>query len=128
MQSSYTTVSLIVAATVPTGGVLVQVFNELGLTLALMGGLGGALHGMLLGGSILLTLRGALIGAILAFGIGVNAPAILAFAFSGKFALDSSPLAVGALMSCAFLLGLAQDRFLDRVLKRNEKEKQDGQA
>lgn len=123
-----TAVALTLAAGA-VGGPLAQVFDEMALVMALLGGLGGAVRFLALRWSVGRK-RGAVamaldfvamiaIGAGMAFGIGVLAPPILRGMLDLQLAPDGG--AVKALASCGFLIGLVQERVLALVGLGSEK-------
>lgn len=108
--------SQMIAATVlsaAAGGPLMQVFNELGLVMALTGALGGLARSL----AIRTTWReagiGALFGALMAFGIGVLAPPLLAKMFETDLGPDAASIPV--LAASGFLIGFLQDHVRRRM-------------
>ncbi|MEH7827096.1 hypothetical protein [Gemmobacter denitrificans] len=83
------------------GGPLTDVFNELALALAIMGAGGGITRGLANRLPWREVVRGGVIGASLAFGIGALAPKALGVNVEGS--------TVSILAASAYLLGFLQD-------------------
>ena len=92
------------------GGELAQVFDQLAIVLALMGALGGGTHGVALRLPWSEVARGVLVGAGLAFGIGLGGPQVV-----GKLlAIDiTSDGTVRGMAAAAFLVGFGQNIVVD---------------
>lgn len=87
------------------GGPLTDVFNELALALAIMGAGGGITRGLANRLPWREVLRGCVVGALLAVGIGALAPQVL-----GKMlAMEIEGGTVSVLAASAYLLGFLQD-------------------
>lgn len=98
------------AVAAAAGGPLAEVFNELSLVLAVMGGIGGMARGLAIKTPWREVLRGVTLGALLATGLGVLLP-LLVGPWLGQ-GVASSPAALAA---CAFVVGFLQDIFIDRL-------------
>lgn len=111
-----TTNLLLTAATGASGAALsfaaaeplYQVFNFTGLTMACMGALGGMTFAMVDRAQWREGVRQALIGALLAFGLGVLGPPIIS-RMMGAEILGSAGTIQG-LGAAAYLVGFAQER------------------
>lgn len=112
-MASSDTAAIIGAASVATAGPLYQVFNELGLVLALMGAIGGALHALRHDVPWRAAIKPMITGAILAFGVGVISAPLLAQMLGIEVSPGSNSVPV--LASGAFLIGLMQERVLARL-------------
>lgn len=94
-------------------GPLAEVFSEMGLVMAIMGAIGGALYGMIKRNPPWLAWAGRLVlsslsGAILAFGLGVFVPPVLIWSLGLE--ITPSGQSTGLLAAGAFLVGLMQER------------------
>lgn len=107
--------ALVGAATAPVvAGPLQTVFDELGLTLAIMGTIGGAVHALALQLPWKRVSRPMILGGLLGFGLGVAAPLILQGMFGWEGGFGGSTQALAA---AAFLIGLLQERVLEYLRK-----------
>lgn len=107
-------------AAVTSTGPLLQVFNELGLVLAVFGAGGGMARVLFLDVPWREAPRPVILGGILGFALGVLSPAIL----KHFFGLDIGPeFGVQALAGGAFVIGYAQERVLSLL---SQKPKGDG--
>ena len=100
-------------------GPLFQVFDELALVMAVLGGLGGLCRGVaVVGTPVRETLRSVFLGALLAFGVGVFSPSIV----SRLIGVDVSGIAdaLPLLAASSFLIGLLQDVFISWLRKESE--------
>lgn len=97
------------------GTPLQQVFNELALVLALMGAAGGATRGLAIRLSLPEVGRGVLLGGLLASGLGVLLPHLLA-----PWIGAGQPVTVPLLAACAFLTGFLQDVLIARLRRPPE--------
>lgn len=109
------------AAAAVSVGPLAEVFSEMGLVMAIMGALGGAMHAIMNRRRPILTWFAnffgfATSGAILAFGLGVLAPPILAWAL--RFEIAASDQSTGMLAAAGFLIGLMQERVVQLIRVR----------
>lgn len=91
-------------------GPLAEIFGQLGLLMALMGALGGGTRALAIKSSWRAGLRASLLGALLAFGLGVISPPILEKVLGLALTPDTS--AVQLLAASAFLVGFLQERIL----------------
>lgn len=97
-------------------GALEQVFNQLMLVYAIMGAAGGVALGLFTQGTPLREImRGGFLGMLLATGLGVAAPYVVAWAF---------PVDVGQvhnnvqlLAASSFIVGLGQNWIIDRLTR-----------
>jgi hypothetical protein len=90
-----------------TAGPLTEVFNELGLVLALMGGFGGVTRGLAIRLEWRETARGVVLGALFGFGFGVMSPHIIERLFD--VAIEPGTPAIPAMAAAAFIMGFMQD-------------------
>lgn len=95
-----------------TSGPVAEVFNEMALVLAIMGAGGGATRALALRVPWRDGLRGTVLGALLATGIGVLLPNVL-----GPWLGADTPATVPALAACAYLAGFLQDTLVSRLRK-----------
>lgn len=104
---------------VAAGGPLMQVFDEMSLVMAIMGALGGGCWGVANRRGWRSTARGVVLGALLAFGLGVLAPPLM----SGMLNIEIGPDGgtVQTLAAAAFCVGLLQDVLIAWVRARAEK-------
>lgn len=87
------------------GGPMADVFNELALALAIMGAGGGITRGLANRLPPKEVLRGCVVGALLAVGLGALAPQVM-----GKMlAVEMQGGTVSVLAASAYLLGFLQD-------------------
>lgn len=89
------------------GGPLAAVFNELSLTLAIMGGAGGLTWGLATRQPWLDVVRGVIIGALVAVGFYQLYPEILDRIFNIKIDVGETAAPVSA--AIAYLVGFFQD-------------------
>jgi drug/metabolite transporter (DMT)-like permease len=91
-------------------GPISEVFNELGLVLAIMGALGGATFSIANRRPYREISRGVILGALIAFGLGAISPIILEkmIGIEPTAGAASVPLLAGA----AYFIGFAQETFI----------------
>ena len=115
-----TSVALMIAAVSSTvSGPLLQVFDEMALVMAVLGGLGGLCRGVaVVGTPVREMVRSVFLGALLAFGVGVFSPSIV----SRLIGVDVSGVAdaLPLLAASSFLIGLLQDIFISWLRKGRE--------
>lgn len=113
-MTGQTTAIALAGATVAavTSGPIADVFNEMALVLAIMGAGGGATRALALRVPWRDGLRGTVLGALLATGLGVLLPNLL-----GPWLGDKTPATVPALAACAYLAGFLQDALVSRLRK-----------
>jgi hypothetical protein len=92
------------------GGPLAEVFNETTLVLAIWGAAGGTARGIGLRVPWREIVRGAVLGALLASGLGVLLPHI-----TGPLLSAELPTTVPVLAACAYLVGLWPDLIIARL-------------
>ena len=115
--SDATAVGFSVAA-VASSGPLYAVFNEMGLLMALMGGLGGALYVLRHNVPLSHAVRPVVSGALLSFGAGVWAVPIVAKALG--FEIANTQNSVPALAGAAFFMGFLQERILAKISRKKD--------
>lgn len=91
-------------------GPLAEIFGQVGLLMAIMGALGGGARALAIKSSWRPGLRAALLGGLLAFGLGVISPPLLEKVLGLALTPDTS--AVQMLAAGAFLVGFLQERIL----------------
>lgn len=94
-------------AAAATAGPLNEVFNELGLVLALMGGFGGITRGLAIRLEWREITRGVALGGLFGFGFGVLSPDIIHRLFD--VAIEPGTPAIPAMAAAAFIMGFLQD-------------------
>jgi hypothetical protein len=105
-------------------GPISEVFNELGLVLAIMGALGGATFSLANRRPYRELARGVILGALLAFGLGVLSPIILERLF-GLTSDGSGAAAVPLLAAAAYMMGFAQETFIAWTARPQKKDAPD---
>jgi hypothetical protein len=117
MSGQTTALATAAGAVIASGaaGPLSQVFSELTAVLAIMGAAGGVTWGLANRRGWLETLRGLVLGLLLAAGFGVMSPHVLNMTTGVEF--EPGGNATHWLASCAFFLGLAQDLILAKLKK-----------
>lgn len=103
-----------------TSGPLAEVFGQLGLLMALMGALGGATRAIAIKVPWVEVIRPTLLGALLAFGLGVIAPPILE-RVAGIVATPDTP-AIQMLAASSYLIGFMQIRVIALLEKGKPRE------
>jgi len=99
------------------GGPLQSTFNELALTLAIMGAFGGATMGMANKYSWREIFRGGFLGALLAFGFGAISPQILA----AVLPIDAGgSQGIPLLSATAFVVGFMQEPIVSFLFKKGK--------
>jgi len=106
------------AIAVAAAGPLAQVLNELAAVMAIMGACGGLTWGLANRLSLRDTMRGLVLGALMAFGFGMASPHAVQWATGIEFEAGGS--SVNWLASCAFFLGMAQDLILAKLRKAKQ--------
>ena len=99
------------------GGPLAEVFNELALVLVIMGAGGGATRGLALRLPWLETVRGIVLGGLMAGGLGVILPYIV-----GPWLPPGMPATVPVLAACAYLVGFLQDTVVSRLQRTGDRD------
>ena len=100
---------------------LMQVFNGTGLVMALMGALGGATFALVDRAKLRDGVRQAILGGLLAFGLGVIAPVLLGRIIGAEFTGQAAT--VQGLGAVAYLVGFAQERVASWLLvMRNDRD------
>lgn len=117
-------VAVSAAASVAIAGPLAEVFNELGLTLAIMGGLGGLTRGLAIWPPMREVARGVALGVLFGFGFGVTGPEIVHRVTGLEVAVGAH--SIPALAAAAFSIGFLQD-FLVSWFRARAKAKRGGQ-
>lgn len=102
-------------AAAATAGPLTEVFNELGLVLALMGGFGGVTRGLAIRLAWREIVRGVILGGLFGFGFGVVSPDIVHRLFD--VAIEPGTPAIPAMAAGAFIVGFMQDVVIDWLSK-----------
>lgn len=115
-QTSAVTAAVGAVVAAATAGPLAQVFNELGLLLAVMGAAGGLVSGLYPWRGAGVLLRSVVLGAVLAFGIGAASPYLLGEVLS--IDLSRAGNSVMMLSAGAFLIGWFQDALLVMAARR----------
>ncbi len=109
-------------------GPLVTVFNELGLVMAIMGGLGGLAFALAIKAPWRAVIHPAMMGSMLGFGIGILGPLIVEW----QTGVEVGPVggSVETLAAIAFLLGFIQERIIHfaRPTKGEDKDGNDSDA
>lgn len=95
------------------GGPMADVFNELALALAIMGAGGGITRGLASRLPWLEVLRGGVVGALMAVGLGALAPQVV----TQLMQVEIEGRTVSVLAASAYLLGFLQD-FAISLLQR----------
>ena len=107
-----TSVAIMIGALSTTvSGPLYQIFDELALVMAVLGGMGGLCRAVAIKGTPWReVLRSVFLGSLLAFGVGVFSPAIV----SRMLGIDITGLddILPLLAASSFLIGLLQDIFM----------------
>lgn len=112
MPAQNTTLAIGVSLSFLAGGPLSEVFNEMGLLVAIMGALGGisrtlSIRDLQFKAAWRRGLRDAWLGGLLAFGIGVMSLPLLEKLFGFQLAPDSG---VNVFAAGAFAIGFFQER------------------
>lgn len=94
-------------AAAATAGPLTEVFNELGLVLAIMGCVGGVTRGLAIRLAWREIIRGIVLGGLFGFGFGVIAPDIVNRMFN--VVVEPGTPAIPAMAAAAFIVGFMQD-------------------
>lgn len=102
------------------GGPLSEVFGQLGLMMALMGALGGATRAIAIKVPWSEVIRPTLLGALLAFGLGVIAPPVIE-RVAGIVPAPDTP-AIPMLAASSFLIGFMQIRVISLLEKGKPRE------
>lgn len=118
MTGHNTMAALAAGVAVAAAGPLAQVLNELAAVMAIMGACGGLTWGLANRLGTRETLRGLVIGALIAFGFGVTSPHAVQWATGIEF--QPGGASVNLLASCAFFLGMAQDMVLAKLRGKKE--------
>lgn len=99
-------------------GAIQSVFNEAGLVMAIMGFLGGMTYSLAARRKWLQGARHALLGALLAFGLGVIAPFLLSKLLGTDLAESGGT--IQGLSAAAYIVGFVQERIFSFLLTDKE--------
>ena len=100
------------------GGPLAEVFNQLALTLALMGGFGGLTMGLAVRLPWRDVTRSFFVGGLLAAGLGAISPVLIERLFG--ISLSGGGTAVSLLASGSFMVGFGQDVVVKFMAERKK--------
>lgn len=107
-----------------SAGPLAEVFNELGLVFALMGGFGGVTRGLAIRLVWREITRGVALGGLFGFGFGVVSPQIVERLFD--VGIEPGTPAIPSMAAAAFIIGFMQDVIIAWAKERAAKGGENG--